>query len=235
MKTFFLTILLVATMSTGASAQQLYLGARFDISAMKWTFSDNYRVPVEYPFHNGSLKPLWGIQVSFPVEYRLHKRLGIQTEIGFAKRGFAIKLKGSESGYEINATTRTVFKYFDFPLLLKGYLVTGEKEFYLLAGPSWSKARSGKIQVTVTVSGGGDSETESDSEPLDLDDFPKVKTDYGLYAGLGYSKGNERFRFFMEGRYYHGLKKQSEAGAEETIYNRGIMFSTGLMFGLFHK
>lgn len=234
MKNILLSALLAAAPLL-APAQQLFLGARLDASAMKWTFSDNYRVPIEYPFSDGQVKPLWGFQASFPIEYRLNKWLGAQTEIGFAKRGFALKLTGDEQGCDISATAKTTFRYFDFPLLLKGYLSHGAKEFYLLAGPSYSKVRDGKIHVSATVSCSGDSESDSDSEPIDLDDYPKTHTDYGMYAGLGYSKGDNRLRFFLEGRYFHGLKKQSEEGAGETIYNRGVMLSMGFMFGLLRK
>lgn len=234
MKTLFLTTAL-AVLAAEAVTQQLYTGARFDASAMKWTFSDHYRVPVEYPFSDGSVKPLWGFQISFPVEYRLNKWLGFQTEIGFAKRGFALKLSGNEQGCDITSTAKTTFRYFDFPLLIKTYLTHGSKEFYLLAGPSYSKARDGKIHVSVSVNCGGDSDSDSDSEPLDLEDYPKTKSDFGLYGGLGYSKGDDRFRVFLEGRYFYGLKKQSEEGAEETIYNRGVMLSAGIMFGLLRK
>lgn len=219
-------------LTASVSAQQLYAGIRFDESAMKWTFSDNYFVPVEYPFSSGSVATLWGFQASFPVEYRLNKWLGVHTEIGFAKRGFALKLKGNTSGCDVSSTAKTTFRYFDFPLLLKGYLLQGAKEFYVLAGPSFSKARDGKIHVHVKVNCNGESDSASDSESIELDDFPKAKSDYGIYAGLGYSKGNERMRFFLEGRYFHGLKKQSEEGAAENIYNRGVVFSLGFMFGL---
>lgn len=234
MKALTIVVFLI-TLSHSVTAQQLFAGIRFDASAMKWTFSDNYRVPLMYPFTDGDIKPLWGFQVSFPVEYRLNKWLGVQTELGFAKRGFALKLDGYDSGCNINSTAKTTFRYFDFPLLLKGYLSHGEKEFYLLAGSSFSKVRDGKIHVDVSVSCDGQSDSASDSEPLDLDDYPKTKTDFGLYGGLGYSKGDDRLRFFLEGRYFYGLKKQSEEGAEETIYNRGVMFSMGLMFGLLRK
>lgn len=179
MKTLFLTTAL-AVLAAEAVTQQLYTGARFDASAMKWTFSDQYRVPIEYPFTDGSVKPLWGFQVSFPVEYRLNKWLGFQTEIGFAKRGFALKLTGDEQGCDITATARTTFRYFDFPLLIKTYLTHGTKEFYLLAGPSYSKVRDGKIHVAVTVNCGGDSDSDSDSEPLDLEDYPKNKNRFRL-------------------------------------------------------
>lgn len=234
MKHFFLSALLAA-LPLFASTQQLYLGARFDASAMKWTFSDQYRVPVEYPFSDGNVRVLWGFQVSFPVEYRLNKWFGIQTEIGFAKRGFAIKLSGEEQGCTLSATAKSTFRYFDFPLLLKGYLSHGEKEFYVLAGPSFSKVRDGKIHVSVTATCDGESASDSDSEPLDLDDYPETKTDFGLYGGFGFSKGDDRLRFFLEGRYFYGLKKQSEEGAGENIYNRGIVFSAGIMFGLLRK
>lgn len=234
MKNIFLSALIAAAPIL-APAQQLYFGARLDASAMKWTFGDNYYVPVEYPFSDGEIKSLWGFQASFPIEYRLNRWLGVQTEIGFAKRGFTLKLTGEEQGCDITATAKTTFRYYDFPLLLKGYLSQGEKELYLLAGPSYSKVRDGKIHVTATVNCGGDTDTDSDSEPLDLDDYPKTRTDYGIHAGLGYSKGSDRFRFFFEGRYFHGLKKQSEEGAEETIYNRGVMLSLGFMFGVLRK
>ena len=234
MKAILFTVLF-SCWAVFSSAQQLLLGGRFDATAMKWTFSDNYRVPLQDPFTSGEVKSLWGFQMGIPLELRLNKWLGIQTELGFAKRGFALKLKGYDSGCTIGATAKTIFRYFDFPILLKTYLAQGEKEFYLLAGPSWSKVRNGKIQVNVTVTCGTDSERDSDSEPLDLDDFPKAKTDFGLYAGLGFSKGDSRLRFFLEGRYYYGLKKQSDEGADETIYNRGVMFATGLMFSLFHR
>lgn len=234
MKTLFLTTVLAA-LTVEAFTQQLNIGARFDASAMKWTFSDHYEVPIEYPFTDGSVKSLWGFQISLPVEYRLNNWFGFQTEIGFAKRGFALKLSGYEQGCDITATAKSTFRYFDFPLLLKTYLSHGAKEFYLLAGPSYSKVRDAKIHVSVTASCNGDSSSDSDSQALDLDDYPKTKTDFGLYGGLGYSKGDDRLRVFLEGRYYYGLKKQSEEGVDENIYNRGVMFSAGIMFRVLHK
>jgi len=186
------------------NAQNYSGGLRFDYSIDNWTFRSTN--PFERDFPGSAIKPLNSLTLNFPLQYKLNRCISLQTELGFARRGFSVHF----SNFEYSGSVAFRFRYINLPIYVRVFLKSGKKQIYILAGPSISRTIGATIKAIITPFEGP---VESDIESLDLDDFPRTRTDYGMNAGFGWVvKDKKTLGMFIETRYYYGMKRLSEIG-----------------------
>ncbi len=129
----------------------------------------------------------------------------------------------------VEASVRLDASYIEIPLLLKVGTGFGIGRFDVLLGPSFGYALNGKIKTTLSIAG----QVETETRDLDFENDNYNRSDLGAQVGasLGINLGSST-RLFVDGRYLLGLSNvnSDENTSDQTIKNRGIALSGGLLF-----
>jgi hypothetical protein len=137
--------------------------------------------------------------------YRLTENLVLQFEPKYlVKGGTAVDPDGE---IEIDITN----KYLEVPVLVKA--VFGQNRFHVLAGPTLGYMFSSELETKIsgfTFTGDGE-------------DILK-NTDLGIVVGTGINFPALKGNIFLDGRYSHGLIKQTKDGTAE-LESDGIVIS----------
>ncbi len=210
-------------LAAGQQAQaQFSLGVRGGIISSTAQFSED----LGFEFDN-RLGALGGVVA----EIRFNEGFAIQPELNYVQRGWqSTFLISIPNLYTAETVTKTRINYVELPILLKAGFNLGPARLDLLAGPSFSKAISGKNDVTTTTTFlAGDKDVDKTSTDLEFDNDIK-KNDLNAQLGLSLSFGSSNNRLFVDGRYLYGIANINDNNAiNADISNRGFVVSAGLL------
>lgn len=157
------------------------------------------------------------------LEYGLSSNTSIRFEPMYLQKGTQAKTKGS-NGEDIESTLK--LSYFEFPVLLKFNLTSGNVYPYVLAGPSVGYNLSAKSEV---VSAGAHFESDLKRTTKSMD--------FGLSVGAGVSFSLGKIALFLEGRFIKGFINIDDTnarftGLERRIKTKGIQLMSGFTMPL---
>ena len=178
--------------------------------------------PTLYP----SVGPTGAIFLDIP----LSDRVSFRPEFAYVQKGFVVKegLNLNLGGFNLPLGARVAYQSqnLEIPLLLKVNLTDGAVQPYIIAGPSVSYAVDGRIRTRATAL--------FSTKPYDVDlNYGSMlnRWDVGAVGGLGLAFDAGAGKFFIEGRYTHGLTRQVQVPIVNVdVRNRGIAASIGYSF-----
>ncbi len=210
-------------LAAGQQAQaQFSLGVRGGIISSTAQFSED----LGFEFDN-RLGALGGVVA----EIRLNEGFAIQPELNYVQRGWQSTVLLNFLLFSTETVTKTRINYVELPILLKAGFNFGPARLDLLAGPSFSKAISGKNDVTNTTTTflSNDKDVDKSSSEIEFDNDFK-KNDLNAQLGLSLSFGSNNNRLFVDGRYLYGIANINDNNAlNADISNRGFVVSAGLL------
>jgi len=200
-----LLLSIVFALSVGVYAQKFGIRGGANLATMTGS-ADGF---------NDDKTGLLGIHLGVVYEMKLIPMIFIQGEMLYSQKGIYYEIAGGNY-------SKTTINYIEVPI--SGKIKLGPTPLYIIAGPYFAYALSGKTKVKI---GGVEA-----SEDLKWKDAGIKRTDMGLNAGLGVRFGLGPIALFAEGRYGIGFADINDDGTNETIKNRNLQFSTGIMIGL---
>lgn len=218
-------LLLVAAFAAfTASAQvQISYGPRVGINLAKWEVDSEDEI--------GDIKNRLGFLAGAVFEIRFNDNFAIQPEINFLQKGVKSEFSETDTIFgSFSGTSDIYINYLEVPVTLKVGKSFGVARVDLLAGPSLGYGLSGKSKSTYTFNGA----TEKEEFDINFKDDEISRVDLGLQIGAAASFGlGESARLFVDGRYLLGFTNLIDSsGSNETIHNRGIAFSAGILIPL---
>ena len=153
-------------------------------------------------------KPITTFNVGVVSEIGLHKNFAIQPELNFTQKGFQIN-EGTDLNIfnvpvPVGVTAISKFNYLEMPLLAKARFGNEKANFYMLAGPTFGYAMSGKLDTRAKLL----IEVDLFETAIDLDAVGYERWEVGGMAGAGVSvnTGNGS-QLFLDVRYSHGFSQ----------------------------
>lgn len=200
-----LTLLWVAA---PALAQEV--GVKAGVARSNANIRDPHKLPLELqwccsPWDGSRMDLTGGIYLMIPLTADFNGK----AELLFARRGFRVPEKGTQPGAELKLT------YFEIPLLVQ----VGHRPVYIFSGASIALGVASSATSTVN----GITRPSSFAREENVSSF-----DVGLVMGAGLGRG----RYFVEGRYTHGLinvLRESPPGS--FVHNKAFQLMAGARLG----
>lgn len=157
----------------------------------------------------------------------------IQTELGYAARGFRYDLKEDVKigNFEIPLGGRADFRFntLELPVLFKAKSGQDAVRFYAQVGPYVGYNLSSKLTARTT----GIINIKLFETDIDLDAINYNRLEVGGIAGAGMEINTSFGRFFLDGRYQHGFTANADIPVvQETFRSRGIAVQAGFALPL---
>lgn len=215
-----LFIALFCTFS-GSLIAQLSIGVRAGIGFNNWDVSgleeDN-----EIEFENYS-----SYVFAIPLEIGITKSFAIQPELSFTQKGTFVSQELGELGGIDFGEVSSEYKvtYIEIPVLAKVKVGSETAGLGIFAGPSFSYATKGEIITSFL----GETETINIFEEAE-DGFSR--SDVNIQVGVSpYFKVGD-LQLFLDARYLLGVSDLETEEEDNSIKNRSLQLSLGLMFTL---
>jgi hypothetical protein len=231
MKTTITTIAIAAftLIGTVSIGQSLNIKGGFTTSTLKGMLDETSSGSSST--NSSKTKNVGGYNASIGYEFKLSKRLSLETGINYQTRGFALESEYSynyESYYSLetitenyNSTSSYRLNYLDLPVVLNTAILVGDVRVYVRTGIYVGLATGGKLseQSEITSSDGG-YESYDYSEKIDGDFIGER-----LGGGFIFGAGAEYKAFYFETNYNIGALSATFLDYE--LYSQDVSFSLG--------
>lgn len=191
---------------------QISLGLRAGSTLTKAHFDQENLLP-------NSPDYFWGTTAGIVGEVCVVEFFALQTEVGVVQKGY----KMSHPFLNGNKTVTTHFDYLEIPLLLKMKYGSETVKGYVMAGPYYAYALSGKTKLA-----------GEQSNKIDFDQANIKRSDWGGVFGVGIGTALGPGTLFLDGRYELGftnLDDQPEI-TNTGWYSRGFNIGLGYMVAI---
>lgn len=177
-----------------------------------------------------TLHPSAGPTGAVFLDIPLSDRFSFRPEVAYVQKGFVVNegLDIGFGGFKLPIGARIAYQSqnLEIPLLLKINLSDGPVQPYIIAGPSVGYALDGRVRTRATAL--------FTTQPYDVDlNYGNAlnRWDVGAVGGLGLAMDAGAGKFFIEGRYTHGLTRQVQMPiVNVNVRNRGVAVSVGYSF-----
>lgn len=225
LKTFVLFFLTVCF--TVVQAQQISLGFKTGIQRA------NVSLPgmIEDASFVPDFKPVTTLNFGAVSEIELHPNFAIQPELNYTTKGFKVNegfdLRLFNVPLPVGVVAVSKFRYLEMPLLAKVKFGNEFANFYLLAGPTFGYAMSGKLETRAKLL----IELDVFDTSIDLDEVGYERWEVGGMAGVGFSlRTGNGGQFFMDARYSHGFTQPYDIPVvHERVQHRNFGVNMGYM------
>jgi Outer membrane protein beta-barrel domain len=179
---------------------------------------------------------LVGLALAIPIEFKVHKNVSIQTELGFLQKGF----KSVQSVRSGNATIKSELSnysdYANIPLMVKLHTASRLVQVYVNVGPdaAWKVSSKQSGQTTTTLDGGSSNIANTEGV-VNLDNQKRLAI--GIQGGAGVKVNLGKWGIVLDGRFLSDLQDQTNGfniqGLQDKATNyQGWMTSLGLVMAL---
>ncbi len=214
---------------TFSSAQTVGLRVGANLSNLKFDQASLTRLGI-------TKESLVGLALAIPIEFKVHKNVSIQTELGFLQKGF----KSVQSVRSGNATIKSELSnyadYANIPVMVKLHTASRLVQVYVNIGPdaAWKASSTQSGQTTTTVDGGSPN-TVSTNNNVNLDGQKRLAI--GIQGGGGVKVNLGKWGILLDGRFLTDLQDQQNAFNIQGLQNQatnvqGWMTSLGLVMNL---
>ncbi len=178
-----------------------------------------------------NFKPITTINTGIVSEISFNKNFAVQPELVYTQKGFKIKedfgLDLFNVPLPLGATALTKFNYVEMPLLAKVKFGNESVNFYMVAGPTFGYAFSGKLDTRARVL----VEIDLFETAIDLDAVGYERWEVGGMAGAGVSIGTGNgSQLFFDVRYSQGFTQPYDIPVvRERVQHNSIGLNIGFM------
>ena len=181
------------------------------------------------PDFNATNQVHFGIVTDIPVA----GGFSVQPEFNYITKGFTLNqgLDAPLFGVElpVGVTAETQFSYLEVPLLAKYSFGQNSVRPYLVAGPTFGYATSGKIETRANAI----IDINLGTTKLNLDNIDYQRFEVGATIGGGLQFDLGTVRAFADARYARGFTELYDIPVvNEKVRNQGFALSAGLMIPL---
>lgn len=206
-------VLLIASLTLAGMAVPVHaqeVGIKAGVARSNANIRDPHKLPLELrwccsPWNGNRMDVTGGIYLMIPLTADFNGK----AELLFARRGFKVPEKGTQPGAELQLT------YLELPLLVQ----VGDRPVYIFSGAA----------VALGVESSATSTVNGITQPSGFAPDDNVSSfDVGLVLGAGLGQG----RYFVEGRYTHGLinvLRESPHGS--FVHNKAFQLMAGVRLG----
>jgi hypothetical protein len=179
---------------------------------------------------------LIGLALAIPIEFKVHKNVSIQTELGFLQKGFKSVQSVRNGNSTIKSELSNYADYANIPVMVKLHTASRFVQVYVNVGPdaAWKASSSQSGQTTTTLDG-GQPNIVSTSNSVNLDGQKRLAI--GIQGGGGVKVNLGKWGIVLDGRFLTDLQDQTNAfniqGLQDKATNiQGWMTSLGLVMSL---
>lgn len=194
-------------------------------------------------------QPSAGFQVSVPVQYHVNDWFGVQLDLSYIQKNYALKRTGFFEGVNSEITNN----FIQAPLMAHFSFGTEEIRGFLNLGGYVGYWTSSRFQSTVPNPFSPDKELDdndqiynyndlvdyySHSGKVEFDSRRDRRVELGLVSGVGAEyRIDERFKVFAEARYYYSATDlQKDYMINQTPrYNNTIGLQAGVFYAIWSK
>jgi hypothetical protein len=183
-----------------------------------------------------SKESLLGLALAIPVEFKVHKNVSIQTELGFLQKGFKSVQSVKAGNSTIKSELSNYANYASIPVMIKLHSATRLIQVYANVGPdaAWHVSSKQTGQTTTTIDN-GQASTANTNNTLNIDGQKRLAI--GLQGGAGAKLNLGKWGVVLDGRFLTDLKNQNNSfnlqGLKDKATNtQGWMTSLGLVMSL---
>lgn len=211
------------TLLSGVTYGQNAFGGKIGIQLATWDGDEE--------IIGDNLESILGFQLGAFFEIGITETFSIQPEFLFIQKGVKSSIEETIFGETIKAEDAISLNYVEVPVLAKIDILKGEgTQFFIVAGPSFGYALSGKQKSKLTASGTTETSTD-DIEFGDDDGFARFDISAALGAGVSIPAGPGRF--ILDARYLFGLSNLFDEDDEDfKVKNRGFGLTAGFAIPL---
>ncbi|MCL2243918.1 MAG: PorT family protein [Treponema sp.] len=173
-----------------------------------------------------------GLEFAVPIRYEIFPWLSLQMEVQYIQKNYTWARTGAYNNIYTNVNNN----FIDIPVMVNLSAGTEKARVFVNAGGYagyWitSRTQGTMKEITADPFNGGAYYTNFNEE-IRLNETKDAALDAGLLAGIGLQMLNDKYTFFIEGRYYYGLTDMRNKDDYGLIIPR--MNSTiDIRFGLF--
>jgi hypothetical protein len=179
---------------------------------------------------------LVGLALAIPIEFKVHKNVSIQTELGFLQKGFKSVQSIRAGNATVKAELSNYSDYANIPVMVKLHTAGRMVQFYANIGPDAAYKVSSKQsgQVTTTLDGGASSVADTEGT-ISLDNQKRLAI--GIQGGAGVKVNLGKWGIVLDGRFLTDLQNQTNGfniqGLQDKAANyQGWMTSLALVTAL---
>lgn len=217
------TLAFLLLFSLSLQAQKISLGARAGVQQANVVVPDFIQDATFLP----DFKNIQTANFGVTAELELHPNFAIQPEMSYNTKGFMIRENFDLELYDVplplGVTAISRFNYLEMPVLAKAKF----GNFYLMAGPTFGYAVSGKLETRARAL----VEFDLFETKIDLDEVGYERWEVGGMAGAGVSvpvfQGGQ---IFLDVRYAHGFTEAYDIPlVHEKVQHKNIGINVGFM------
>jgi Outer membrane protein beta-barrel domain len=229
MKQFFSIFMVFSISVASLSAQTVGLRVGANLSNLKLDQASLTSLGI-------SKESLLGLALAIPVEFKVHKNVSIQTELGFLQKGFKSVQSVKSGTSTIKSELSNYANYASIPVMLKLHSATRLIQVYVNVGPdaAWHVSSKQTGQTATTIDNGQATTTNSNGN-INIDGQKRLAI--GLQGGAGAKLSLGKWGVVLDGRFLTDLKNQNNSfnlqGLKDKATNtQGWMTSLGLVMSL---
>lgn len=226
-KVIFATFLVLSTISFNtANAQSIGLRFGTNLSDFKFNADSLKNIGVV-------TEKLRGLALAIPIEFRVHKNISIQTELGFLQKAFTSYQNVNSGSTTVKEELKNYSNYASIPVMLKLHTKKRFIQGYVNIGPDAAWKMSAKQTGTRTTTTSGQSNTTDVNNTSDLSGTTRLAI--GLQGGAGVKLRLGKAAVFLDGRFLTDLKDSNgnfnfQGLKEKYSTTQGWMTSLGLQY-----
>jgi hypothetical protein len=183
-----------------------------------------------------SKESLIGLTLAIPIEFKVHKNVSIQTELGFLQKGFKSVQSVRSGTSTVKSELSNYSNYANIPVMVKLHTASRLVQVYANVGPdaAWKMSSKQTGQTTTTVDGGSSNIVNTEGV-VSLDNQKRLAI--GIQGGAGVKVNLGKWGIVLDGRFLSDLQNQTTGfniqGLKDKATNyQGWMTSLGLVMAL---
>lgn len=219
------TIVLVSFLLLNLFAYSQNVGFRIGKNLSKYSFNKDSLTALGITNDN-----LAGWAVNVPVEFKVHKNVAIQTELGFLQKGFKSVQNTAVGGVAVKSEFKNYTNYAVLPVMVRFHSAGRLLQAYANIGTDASFAINANAKGSTTV---GNTSTSVSNE-VSLDGTDRFK--FGLLGGGGLKLKLGAIALVLDTRFLTDLKDSNgnfniKGLTDNTFTTKGWVTSFGVVFG----
>jgi Outer membrane protein beta-barrel domain len=179
---------------------------------------------------------LTGLALAIPIEFKVHKNVSIQTELGFLQKGFKSVQSIRSGNSTIKSELSNYSDYASIPVMVKLHTASRLVQVYVNVGPdaAWKMKSKQNGQTTTTLDGGTPNISNTEGV-VNLDNQKRLAI--GIQGGAGVKVNLGKWGIVLDGRFLSDLQNQTNGFNIEGLQDKATnyqswMTSLGLVMAL---
>lgn len=219
-----LLLLISCTLAALTTEAQISIGLK---GGANWA---NIQAPDAVDAVTPDFRTLNGFTLGAVASLNLIDKLAFQPELLYTRKGFVLQEGFDADLFNIpvplGVKAASSFDYLELPLLMKYQFGGDAIKAYVVAGPSFGYAVSGRLKTTADAL----FDIELTNRKIDLNSIDYQRFEVGAAVGAGFSFSTPLGDLFLDGRYTHGFNQVYDIPLlTDKVKNKGFALSAGFL------